>query len=93
MKINNGNSNNENMKKCSRFEGCSDNVCPLDSEVHLRENLPGENSCPFTLKKRKKSQKGIKTLAPHNILEVIPKSNKNLLNKRNQKRWEKVNNK
>ena len=89
----NENKNFENMKKCPRFEWCSNNVCPLDSDALLRESLPGENSCPFTLKKKKKIQKGMKTLAPHNILEVIPKSNKNLLNKRNQKRWEKVNNK
>lgn len=83
----NENKNFENMKRCPLFERCSDNVCPIDNEVYLRKNLPSEKSCPFTLKKRNKNLKGVKTLAPYSILEVIPKSNKNLLNRRNQKRW------
>ncbi len=79
--------NNENPIKCSRFGWCSVNVCPLDPEVNLRTKLPDENNCPFTINKRRKCQKGIRTLARDSILEVIPKSNIKMLNKGNLKRW------
>lgn len=82
-----------NLKKCPRFNNCSINICPLDLEVNLRNKLPGEKDCPFTIKKKAKNQKGIKTLAPYSILEVIPESNVKLLNKRNQKRWRGLRNK
>ena len=72
---------------CPRFDDCSINICPLDEEAFLRSKLPEETSCPFTLKKRKKSQRGIKTLMPYHCLKVIPKSNLKMLNRGNQKRW------
>jgi len=77
----------ENLIKCTRFNWCSINICPLDPGVDLRTALPGENKCPFTINKRGMSQKGIRTLAPDSILEVIPESNIKMLHKRNQKRW------
>jgi hypothetical protein len=77
----------ENLKNCPRFSTCSINKCPLDDEVNLRIELDEEKSCPFTIKKREKGQKGIRTQAPDIILKVIPESNIKLLNKRNQKRW------
>ena len=77
----------QNLKKCPRFSGCSINACPLDLEANLRSKLPEEESCPFTIKKRAVSQKGIRILAPDSILEVIPESNVKMLHKRNQKRW------
>lgn len=78
--------NLENMRKCPRFDYCSVNVCPIDSEANFKINLPDEECCPFTIKKKGKNQKGIKTLAPQCILEVIPESNVKLLNNRNKKR-------
>lgn len=77
----------ENLKRCPRFNNCSVNFCPLDLEVNLRNNLPSEERCPFTINKRVKSQKGIKTQMPPPILEFVPESNVKMLNKRNQKRW------
>ena len=77
----------DKLKTCPRFLKCSINKCPLDDEVKLRTELPEEGGCPFTIRKKKKSQKGIKTQAPDSILEVIPESNLKMLNKRNQKRW------
>jgi hypothetical protein len=77
----------ENLKKCTRFNYCSINICPLDLEANLRNELPEEELCPFSIKKRGKEQKGIKTQAPDSILEVIPESNLKLLHRRNQKRW------
>ncbi len=77
----------ENLRKCSRFNGCSINICPLDLEIYLRNRIPGEKTCPFMIKKKHKEQKGIKTLIPYSVLKFIPKSNLKMLNKRNQKRW------
>lgn len=81
-----------NLKKCARFNNCSINICPLDLEIDLRNKLPEEKDCSFTIKKKGKGQKGIKTLAPYSILEFIPESNVKLLNKRNQKRWRELRN-
>lgn len=82
----------ENLRKCPRFNNCSINICPLDLEVNLRTKLSEEEDCPFTIKKKGKSQKGIKTLAPDSILKFIPKSNVKMLNKRNQRRWRELRN-
>lgn len=77
----------DNLKKCPRFKFCSYNICPLDIEANSKNKLPEENVCPFCLKKKTISQKGIRTLAPDSILEFVPKWNLKTLNKRNQKRW------
>lgn len=77
----------QNLKNCLRFKKCSINLCPLDFEAKFKKNLSEENICPFTIKKKGKFQKGIKTLAPDSILKLVPKSNVKMLNKRNQKQW------
>ncbi len=77
----------ENLRKCPRFNKCSSNLCPLDLEVNLRNNLLDEERCPFTINKKAKSQKDIKTQMPPPILEFVPESNVKILNRRNQKRW------
>lgn len=77
----------EKLKNCPRFPACSINKCPMDYEVELRTELPEEERCLFTVKKRRRSQKGIRTQAPDSVLKVIPESNVKMLNKRNQKRW------
>jgi len=76
---------------CPRFGECSINICILDPEVNSRIKLPEENTCPFTMKKRTKEQKGMRLAAPDNIFKVIPESNKEMLNKGNLKRWHKLN--
>lgn len=77
----------ENLKKCRRFDRCSANICVLDPEAREKTYVPGEDVCPFTIKKRGRGQKGIKTIAPDSILEVIPESNLKMLSRANQKRW------
>lgn len=77
----------ENLRKCPRFNWCSINICPLDLAVNLRNKLPEENQCPFTINKKSKFQKGIRTQMSSPIFEVIPESNIKMLNKGNQKRW------
>jgi hypothetical protein len=76
-----------NFKECRQFENCSAPVCPIDPDARFCKKLLGENPCPFTINKKTKEQKGIRTLSPIRVLKVIPISNLKLLNKRNQKRW------
>ncbi len=77
----------KNLRRCPRFNNCSTNICPLDFEVSQRTYIVGEDVCPFMTKKRRKTQKGIRTQAPDSLLEVIPESNLKMLHKRNQRRW------
>jgi len=77
----------KNLKQCPRFDWCSVNICPLDLEVNLRTKIQTEKNCPFTIKKRRKDQKGIKLLLSNNLLKFVPKSNSKMLNKGNLKRW------
>jgi len=91
-KINMKNKTNDIFKRCPKFENCSSNVCPLDLEAHLKIKLPGENDCPFTIKKRSKEQKGKKLLIPINCLNIIPRSNVKMLHKRNQRQWHNLKN-
>jgi hypothetical protein len=79
-----------NLKNCPRFPACSINKCPLDYEAKLRTEIPGEEKCPFTLKKRGKNQKGIRILALDNTIKVISELNTGMLNKGNLKRWHRL---
>ena len=79
---------NNNFNNCPRFENCSIPICPADPEANLMDKLPEEDVCPFTVKKRSKGRKGMKLLAPANLLKVIPESNVKILHRRNQKRWQ-----
>lgn len=81
----------DSLTTCPRFGECSINICVLDREISSRIKLPEENACPFTIKKRAKGQKGMRLAAPDNVLKVIPRSNKEMLNKGNLKRWHKLN--
>lgn len=81
------NKTNNSPERCPRFENCSSNICPLDPEASLRIKFPEEDVCPFTVKKRLKGQRGMKLLAPANLIQVIPESNVKMLHRRNQKQW------
>lgn len=78
--------NINNIKRCNRFNECSANVCPLDNDAQFRKNLPREKRCPYTINRKDKSEKGIKTLLPPQLFEFIPIRNIKMLNRRNQKR-------
>jgi len=80
--------NLENLKKCPRFGECSINVCPLDFEANHRNKLISEESCPFTIKKKSKAQKGIRTLALAQVLQFVPESNLKMLNRRSLERYQ-----
>jgi len=77
----------EGLRKCPRFNWCSANICPLDLEADLKNKLPEENQCPFTINKKSKPQKGIRTQMSSPILKVVPESNVKMLHNRNRRRW------
>lgn len=81
----------KNLKECNRFSGCSINICPLDLAAGSRNELSDETCCPFCLKKKSRTQKGMRTLAPNSVLVLVPKSNVKMLNRRNQRRWHELN--
>lgn len=81
----------KNLKRCNRFNECSANICPLDNGAYLRKNLPDEKRCPYTINRKNKKEKGIKTLMPTHLLNFIPARNLKILNKRNQRRWTDLN--
>ena len=81
------NKNQINMEKCPRYQNCSIPICPLDCNAAKRTCLPGENICSFTIKKKTKSQKGIRTQMSAHLTKFVPESNLKMLNRGNQKRW------
>lgn len=91
--------NNLNLEKCPSFERCSQNLCPLDYEFHLR--VGGESDkckwtkerkagmCKFTNKEgveREFYSKGSSQM-PDNLLRFVPKDNVGWLNEISKKRW------
>jgi hypothetical protein len=82
--------NNKRMKLCSRFEECSAPICLLDELAEIRTSQDDDVKCPFTIRKKSYSEKGIVTLMPERLLKVIPKSNLPILNKRSLKRRKQI---
>ena len=81
----------QNLKKCNKFNECPANICPLDSDAEFRKNLPGEKRCPYTIDRKDKNEKGIRTLMPAPNLKLVPIRNLKMLNRRNQKRYTDLN--
>lgn len=78
----------DNINGCSRFSECSANVCPFNINAEFTKNLPDESRCAYTIDRKDKTEKGIKTLMPTELLKLVPIRNIKLLNKRNRKRWQ-----
>ncbi len=99
MKIKNkdGGQDYENMKKCSSFEACSRNFCPLDFELHLRTG--GEaDKCKWMREPIKKKINGREfmsggSIMPNGLLILTPRANVKWLNKPSQRQWREVNKK
>ena len=77
----------KNLRECPRFNSCNMPKCPLDLEAYKRVYLKSEDLCPFSIKKKRKYQKGITTLMPYHLLRFVPKLNFKMLNKRSLKQW------
>ncbi len=81
----------ENIQKCKFSEKCSQNLCPLDFELHLR--VGGESDkCRWMREAKKKKVKGREFISggrvmPKGILIFVPRESIKCLNKISQKQW------
>lgn len=87
----------ENLRRCSHFKRCSQNLCPLDLELHLRSGKEQDKCRWMREPKRKKigKQEFISggRVMPDAILKFVPESNLKWLNESSQKRWRELKNK
>jgi len=81
----------ENIKKCSCFEMCSQNLCPLDPE--LLERTGGKADKCRWMRETKTSKIAGKEFVsggrvmPDAPLNFVPEANLDWLNKNSQQRW------
>ena len=84
----------ENLRKCPHFNRCSQNLCPLDLELHLR--VGNESDKCRWMREAKKVKIGEKEFVsggqvmPDAILNFVPENNLKWLNESSQKRWRKL---
>ena len=81
----------ENIERCPSFDGCSQNLCPLDYELHLRKG--GErDKCRWMRNARKAKIKDKEFITggrvmPNAELKFVPESNIEWLNEPSKKKW------
>jgi hypothetical protein len=80
-----------NLKKCPRFDTCSQNLCPLDLELNLRTGST-QDKCRW-MRETKTSKIAGRVFAsgggvmPDAMLNFVPEGNLEWLNKSSQRRW------
>lgn len=84
----------ENLKKCPYFNGCNQNLCPLDLELNLRKAGKADK-CRWMREPQKKKIDGREFISggsvmPDAPLNFVPSSNTKRLNSVSQKRWEEL---
>ena len=85
----------DNMEKCPHFNTCSQNLCPLDLELHLRTGNKSDK-CRF-MREAKNAKIGQRhfvsggTQMPDALLNLVPESNLKSLNTPSRERWQKLN--
>lgn len=87
----------ENLKKCSHFHSCNQNLCPLDPELSLRTGGAAE-MCRWMREPKTKKIAGREFLSggsvmPDASLNFVPESNLKWLNQSSQKRCRELKNK
>jgi hypothetical protein len=86
----------ENLKRCPHFEKCSQNLCPLDYELHLRSGKK-QDKCRW-MRETKRTKIGKRTfisggqVMPDALLKFVPESNLKWLNEASRKRWHELKN-
>jgi len=80
----------ENLKRCPHFAKCSQNLCPLDFELHLRSGK-AQDKCRWMREPKKKKINGREFISggrvmPDGILNFVPVRNLKWLNEDSQKR-------
>jgi len=84
----------ENLKRCPHFERCSQNLCPLDFELHLRSGKE-QDKCRWMREPKKKKINGREFIGggkamPDGILNFVPECNLKWLNEASRKRWKEI---
>jgi len=81
----------KSLRKCRHFDKCSQNLCLLDLEFHLRTG--GESDKCRWMREARKIKIGDKEFVsggqvmPDAILNFVPECNLKLLNEVSRKRW------
>ena len=87
----------ENLKKCSHFEKCNQNLCPLDLELSKRSGGQ-RDKCRF-MREQQTAKIAGKTiefggrLMPDCTLDFVPSENIKHLNKVSRDSWQELNKK
>lgn len=92
---NNQNQIIENLEKCLHFSSCSQNFCPLDSELDLRYGGRA-NKCRYMREPKKANIAGREFMSggaimPDVSLKSVPQSNLKWLNEASKTRWQELN--
>lgn len=95
--MNNQNQTIENMEKCPHFNTCSQNLCPLDSELHLRAGNK-QDKCRWMREAKVSKINGREFrsgggVMPDAPLNFVPERNLRHLNEASQTRWQELNEK
>jgi len=90
------NKNTENLKHCPRFDSCSQNLCPLDFELSLR-NGGVADKCRWMKEPLLKKINGQEfmsggSIMPDGILNFVPQANIEWLNTASKARKQELNN-
>jgi len=86
----------ENLQRCPHFDKCSQNLCPLDLELHLRSGNTSDK-CRW-MREPKQIKLGGKEfisggrVMPNAILNFVPEGNLKWLNGSSQKVWQMIKN-
>lgn len=83
-----------NIERCPHFSGCSQNFCPLDSDLNLRSGKT-QDKCRFMrepkpAKIREREFVSGGTVMPDAILNFVPSGNVGRLNNCSKNRWKEL---
>ncbi len=83
--------NKDNLRECPSFPSCSQNLCPLDLELNLR-NGKDRDKCRWMREPKKKKIRSREFISggsvmPDGVLNFVPQGNLKWLNENSQKRW------
>ena len=85
----------ENLEKCPHFSGCSQNLCPLDLEFHLRSG-GNQDKCRWMREAKTSKIAGREFVSGGGVMQdaplrSVPSENVERLNQSSQARWQELN--
>jgi len=85
----------QKLKRCPHFDGCNQNLCPLDLELNLR-NGGGGDYCRWMRNPKRKKINGREFMSggavmPDGLLNLVPSANVERLNEASRTRWNELN--